>query len=810
MSFTNLYFDLQREAEQEFGPNTVVLIEKGTFMECYATETEGVAKRVGSILNMMVTRMNKKEPLSKSNPYMSGFPTCTHDKNIPVLLVNGMNVVWVEQKWDATRKRVIARERKRVYTPGTYDESPPSSDSYNICCVYSVGAEVHQAVVMDTSLGTVELVSLRGAEELNWFQEVYKPVERVPCVGIPDRTVRRAIIESVYPLHHDDIPDAFEIPLACLLHFMQRCNPHALKRVQFPKEDHLKSNVLSLHNNAIAQLDLVSSAKGNGVFGLVDRTSTAMGKRALRRALLRPMTSAEDIRDAYDQIAKTDPEKYRDALGTVPDMERLLKRVLSSPNMPLMATFFQGIAAMYRVLGRDDDRYSRVFQGDSFCDRFDYDLDRARQKTEEIKTDLDVLAKAYKCSVQFSEKERYFLGTTKKRAANLKTNFPTLETRMVNSNVSSVFDARIVALCEDYESFQEEQRELELEVMRRWIETELDPSDIETMCAQVARIDCLVSKAIVAKEYRLVRPDVCTGTSFVDARGIRHPLIPDCVGNDCALRESGLLLYGINGSGKTCLSKSVAVNLVLAQAGFYVFADSLSFAPYGRLFTRIQGDDNVYAGMSSFSVEMTELRSILRLADEHSLVIGDELCKGTEDESALSLVASSIEYLHKKRVAFVFATHLHKLPGLVPENVQIKHITCRFLPNHGIEYLRKVQDGPGDALYGIEVARHILGIPEVTNRAMELRETRKPKKSRYNKRLVMTECHVCKSTDNLHTHHIKHQKDYTHEQRKQMNHTDNLVCLCQTCHDRVHRDQLVIRVIDTPVGKQVYTAATLG
>lgn len=810
MSFTNLYFDLQREAEQEFGPNTVVLIEKGSFMECYATETEGVAKRVGSILNMMVTRTNKKEPLSKNNPYMSGFPTCTHDKNIPVLLVNGMNVVWVEQKWDSARKRVIARERKRVYTPGTYDESPPSSDSYPICCVYSVGSEAHQAVVMDTSLGTVELVSLRGPEELNWFQEVYKPVERVPCDRIPDSTVRRAIIESVYPLHHDDIPCAFEIPLACLLHFMKRCNPNALKRVHFPKEDHLKSNVLSLHNNAIAQLDLVSSAQGKGVFGLVDRTSTAMGKRALRRALLRPMTSVEDIRDAYDQIANVDPEKFRDALETVPDMERLLKRVLSAPNMPLMATFFQGVAAMYRVLSRDDDRYTRVFQGDSFCDHFDYDLDRARQKTQGVKTDLDAIAKAYQCSVQFSEKERYFLGTTKKRAANLKTNFPTLETRMINNSVTSVFDARIQALCEDYEMFQGEQRELELEVMRRWIETELDPSDIETMCAQVARIDCLVSKAIVAKEYRLVRPDVCTGASFVDARGIRHPLIPDCVGNDCALRESGLLLYGINGSGKTCLSKSVAVNLVLAQAGFYVFADVLTFAPYGRLFTRIQGDDNVYAGMSSFSVEMTELRSILRLADEHSLVIGDELCKGTEDESALSLVASSIEYLHKKRVAFVFATHLHKLPGLVPENVQIKHITCRFLPNHGIEYLRKVQDGPGDALYGIEVARHILGIPEVTNRAMELRETRNPKKSRYNKRLVMTECHVCKSTDNLHTHHIKHQKDYTHEQRKQMNQLDNLVCLCQTCHDRVHRDQLVLRVIDTPVGKQVYTAVTLG
>jgi len=642
-------------------------------------------------------------------------------------------------------------------------------------------------------------------------------VERVACTADLDRTTRRTIIERVYPHSHQDIPDAFEIPLACLLRFMTRCNPNALKRVHFPKEDHLKSNALSLHNNAISQLDLVASSKGRGLFGMIDRTSTAMGKRALKRALLSPMTSVESIREEYESVARIHVDKYRDSLSTVPDMERLLKRVLSgSPTILLMGAFFQGIAAMYRVLDRDDDRYTKVFGTDSFCDQFDYDLDRARQKTREIKTALDVLTKAYNCTLNFSEKERYYLGTTKRRATTLTTNFPGLKTRPVNATTTMVFDERIQALCEDYERFQKEEQETENEVMRRWIASELDPTDIETMCTKVSRIDCLVSKAIVAKEYNLVCPDVFGSASFVRAKGLRHPLITDCVGNDCSLQESGLLLYGINGSGKTCLSKSVAINLILAQAGFYVFADHFEFSPFCRIFTRIHCDDNVYAGLSSFSVEMTELRSILRLADARSLVIGDELCKGTEDMSALSLVASSIEYLHKKRVAFVFATHLHKLPDLVPSTVQIKHITCQFLPNHGIAYLRKLRDGPGDAMYGIEVARHILGIPDVTNRAMELRNQDSfLKKSRYNKRLVMTECHVCKSTDNLHTHHIKHQKEFSKgykTQRKQMNDIHNLVCLCIQCHERVHRDEIEIRVVDTPVGKNVlfhdHTAAS--
>jgi DNA mismatch repair protein MutS len=180
--------------------------------------------------------------------------------------------------------------------------------------------------------------------------------------------------------------------------------------------------------------------------------------------------------------------------------------------------------------------------------------------------------------------------------------------------------------------------------------------------------------------------------------------------------------------------------------------------------------------------------------------------------SALSLVASSIEWLQRNRVSFVFATHLHKLPSMV-SNVDIKHITCRFLPNHGIEYLRVLLDGPGDAMYGIEVARHILGLPEVTNRAMELRNPDAGmKKSRYNKRLVMTECHVCKSNKDLHTHHIKHQKDFVKTQRKEMNCVNNLVSICNKCHDKVHNNEINLRVIDTPTGKSIYvsTGDTLG
>ena len=103
-----------------------------------------------------------------------------------------------------------------------------------------------------------------------------------------------------------------------------------------------------------------------------------------------------------------------------------------------------------------------------------------------------------------------------------------------------------------------------------------------------------------------------------------------------------MLLYGINSSGKSCLMKSVAINLLLAQAGMYVFCDEMVFSPYKAIYTRISSADNIFRGTSSFIREMTELDNILRRADKYSLVVGDEVCAGTENVSAIAIVAASL------------------------------------------------------------------------------------------------------------------------------------------------------------------------
>jgi DNA mismatch repair protein MutS len=294
---------------------------------------------------------------------------------------------------------------------------------------------------------------------------------------------------------------------------------------------------------------------------------------------------------------------------------------------------------------------------------------------------------------------------------------------------------------------------------------------------------------------------------MIEVTGLRHPIIERMVtvpyvAHTVALgssrsdvsSESGILLYGMNASGKSSLMKAIGLCTVLAQAGFPVPATSLQLTPFTAIFTRILGNDNLWAGLSSFAVEMTEFREILRHADERSLVLGDELCSGTESLSATALVAAGVETLVQRRAKFVFATHLHELAAL-PDIAGLKGVRPFHLKVHYdaatdvLVYDRTLAPGSGSAMYGLEVCR-ALDLPiNFLDRAMAIRKGLSgatAHRSIYSASAVVDVCAVCGSTDRLETHHIVPQAEGgTH-------HPGNLVCLCATCHDDHHGGRIDI------------------
>ena len=321
--------------------------------------------------------------------------------------------------------------------------------------------------------------------------------------------------------------------------------------------------------------------------------------------------------------------------------------------------------------------------------------------------------------------------------------------------------------------------------------------------------------ALVSSENVYTRPIILNDEkSCFYAKDLRHPIVEkvndstEYIPNDIDFCENGILLFGTNACGKSTLMKSVGISLIMAQAGFFVPCSKLEFVPYTQIFTRILNNDNLFKSQSSFAVEMSELRNILLKADNKSMILGDELCSGTENISALCIVSQGLLRLSNLKSSFIFTSHLHQITNIsciqnLP-NLSIKHLKIIYDEiNDILIYDRKLIDGSGPEIYGIEVCK-AMGLDndfisgarqiqiELTGMSHTFLDT---KKSTYNSSIVIDKCKICDNKAEE-THHIKPQKDANEiniidHHHKNIKH--NLIPLCKKCHHDVTFNKLIIK-----------------
>lgn len=435
---------------------------------------------------------------------------------------------------------------------------------------------------------------------------------------------------------------------------------------------------------------------------------------------------------------------------------------------------------------------------------------------------------ATQCKIDSNDREGYFITITKKR-------FETAS--KIDKKYMASFKTKSIATSTNYKITNKDIEELSINIIscnekisaivakeyKNFVECFIraNGQTIDKLIKYIVRVDIAANSAKNAIDYCYKRPTIDIhktqqNSSFADIKNMRHPLIEriqddiEYIGNDIVLNEDGVLLYGINASGKSSFMKAVGINIIMAQAGMFVAAHEMSYYPYRSIFTRISGMDNIYKGMSSFTVEMTELRNILQRCNKYSLVIGDEICCGTEFISGISIVASGIDTLVKKGASFIFASHLHELTRIscICEHINsnklyVKHIRIYIDDNNRIIYDRKIQDGQGSKIYGIEVCKSLDMPFEFMKNAEKFRkevegikdELVKNKKSRYNKKVFVDDCKICGNTAEE-THHIVYQENADingnmttyHKNKKH-----NLVPLCKDCHKKEHSGQLKIK-----------------
>ena len=340
---------------------------------------------------------------------------------------------------------------------------------------------------------------------------------------------------------------------------------------------------------------------------------------------------------------------------------------------------------------------------------------------------------------------------------------------------------------------------------------------IETVSRIIAKLDVLVSKAFIAREFNYCRPviDDVAEKSFVKCEKLRHCLIEHIQQNEIyvpndihigCFNQDGMLVYGTNAVGKTSLIRALGISVIMAQAGLYVPCSKYVYKPYHAIFSRILGNDNLFKGLSTFAVEMSELRIILKMADQNSLVLGDELCSGTETESALSIFVAGLQHLHREKTSFLFATHFHEIIGYDEikelDRLVLKHMSVIYdRALDALIYDRRLCDGPGNRMYGLEVCKSLHLDDVFLENAYQIRQKYFTKSelsfasSPYNKDKVRGMCELCNEKLGEEIHHLDPQKNadvngFIGTFHK--DHAANLMTVCSKCHDKIHSSKKTV------------------
>ena len=259
----------------------------------------------------------------------------------------------------------------------------------------------------------------------------------------------------------------------------------------------------------------------------------------------------------------------------------------------------------------------------------------------------------------------------------------------------------------------------------------------------------------------------------------------------------------------------------MAQAGLYVPCYEFIYYPYNYIFTRILGNDNIFKGLSTFAVEMDELRNILKNANENSIIIGDELCSGTESQSALSIFVSGLEEINKLKSSYIFATHFHEIldydevKELLKNKMEIYHMSVIFdKEKNKLIYNRKLKEGSGETMYGLEVCKS-LSLPEsFLSRAYEIRKKYnnesilEKKSSSYNaKKIKNLNCELCNKNKASEIHHLQYQKNANSKKiinnEFHKNNIANLINICEICHNKIHKNNIQYKKVKTSNGYEL-------
>ncbi len=766
---------------KEQNKDSIVMFRLGDFYEMFFDDAMIVSKE----LELALTGKNAG---AKERVPMCGVPFHSASGYIQKLVDNGHKVAIVEQLTDPGKKGIVERGVVQIVTPGTiFDESMTKNKNNYIACMM-IFDFVYTLAFCDITTGEFQVINIDKKDHLLNNQLASMEVKEIVVKSDCTYNFNDSIMVSHYDnetfnekyrdIFHN-IKDLKEIKVSTLLlNYLIETQKRDLEHLQMIEEIN-NQDFMTMDLYTKKSLELTENSKDHEKYGslfwLLDMTKSAMGARLLKNYIDRPLLKKEAIEERLDIVEIftqqfIQRESIKEILKEIYDLERLssriafgninardlkwiasslkvlpeLKQQLYSFNEPLTDQLANQIIDLSHITKLIDDAIIdnpplTIKEGNIIKDHFNEELDELRylrdhgkqwlvdfEQKEREKTGIKNLKVGYnrvfgyyievtKGSLDLVKDEFEY---TRKQSLSNAERFITPELKDMESKILSAQD-KIQKL--EYVLFTQVRNEIKKEVHL-----------IQDVSKIIARVDVYQSLAMLASENSYVRP-VFNDQKIMDIKEGRHGVIEKVMGhgkyvpNDVSIDDNSpvVLITGPNMGGKSTYMRQVALIVIMAQIGSFVPAKYANLTIFDQIFTRIGASDDLISGQSTFMVEMLEANNALRFASEKSLILFDEIGRGTATFDGMAIAQAMIEYIASEiHCMTLFSTHYHELTFLEDKGLGIQnvHASARVDNDHLVfEYL--IKKGRSNKSYGVNVAKLAKLPDEVINRANLVLET---------------------------------------------------------------------------------------
>lgn len=766
---------------KEQNKDAIVMFRLGDFYEMFFDDAMIVSKE----LELALTGKNAG---AKERVPMCGVPFHSASGYIQKLVDNGHKVAIVEQLTDPGKKGIVERGVVQIVTPGTiFDELMTKNKNNYIACMM-IFDFVYTLAFCDITTGEFQVINIDKKDHLLNNQLASMEVKEIVVKSDCTYNFNDSIMVSHYDnetfnekyrdIFHN-IKDLKEIKVSTLLlNYLIETQKRDLEHLQMIEEIN-NQDFMTMDLYTKKSLELTENSKDHEKYGslfwLLDMTKSAMGARLLKNYIDRPLLKKEAIEERLDIVEIftqqfIQRESIKEILKEIYDLERLssriafgninardlkwiasslkvlpeLKQQLYSFNEPLTDQLANQIIDLSHITKLIDDAIIdnpplTIKEGNIIKDHFNEELDELRylrdhgkqwlvdfEQKEREKTGIKNLKVGYnrvfgyyievtKGSLDLVKDEFEY---TRKQSLSNAERFITPELKDMESKILSAQD-KIQKL--EYVLFTQVRNEIKKEVHL-----------IQDVSKIIARVDVYQSLAMLASENSYVRP-VFNDQKIMDIKEGRHGVIEKVMGhgkyvpNDVSIDENSpvVLITGPNMGGKSTYMRQVALIVIMAQIGSFVPAKYANLTIFDQIFTRIGASDDLISGQSTFMVEMLEANNALRFASEKSLILFDEIGRGTATFDGMAIAQAMIEYIASEiHCMTLFSTHYHELTFLEDKGLGIQnvHASARVDNDHLVfEYL--IKKGRSNKSYGVNVAKLAKLPDEIINRANLVLET---------------------------------------------------------------------------------------